>query len=379
MAAENAVQHERRLDQEQAEEHLDTRMNSDGLTLTALVVGMLARWRAVVAVTVAVAVLALLLSFVMPPGYESQATFVTADTRIQLPQGLSDLATQPGISGLASQFGLGASSDPSTSPAFYTQLLGSRELLTSVVLSRFPNPRTEVPGDSADLLAIYRIRSKDRERGIEIAIKHLRREMKVGVEPRTSFVSVTMNTPWAPLSAAVANRAVDLVSAFNRAQRHSRAGARRVFLEGRVADAQNELRAAGAALRDFYERNRLWRSSPGLIVEEMSVRRQLETASDLYHAIRREYETARIDEVNTTPVITVVDSAVASHRPQWPQRVGIFLTAGLLGAWLGLLWAAGRELAGHWASRHPADAAALRESASRIARQVGGVLRQRRV
>jgi uncharacterized protein involved in exopolysaccharide biosynthesis len=353
-------------------------MESDRLTLTALVAGMLSRWRDVIWAGIGIAVLALAFSFILPPGYESQASFVTADTDIQLPKGLASIANQPGVEGLASQLGLGTGSDPSTSPAFYAELLSSRELLMRLALSRFQNPRSSAQGDSADLLTIYRIRNQDRERGVEIAIKRLKRQMKIVVEPRTSFVSVTMNTPWAPLSAAVANQAVELVSAFNRAQRQTRAGARRVFLAGRVANAQSELRAAEGALRDFYERNRLWRASPGLVVEEMSLRRQVETASELYLSIRQQFETARIDEVNTTPVITVVDAAVPSHKPLWPTRLAIVLAAALLGVWLGLLWVAGRELASYWASRHPEDAGTLRESLSRLVREVGGTVRRRR-
>ena len=354
-------------------------MDSDRLTLTALVAGILTRWREVVWVAVGVGALALLLSLILPPRYESQATFVTTDAGIQLPKGLADLTTQPGVSGLASQFSLGVGGDPSTSPAFYAQLLGSRELQTRLVLSRFPNPRTEAPGNSADLLAVYRIREKDRERGVEIAIKRLKREMKVGFDARTNFVAITVNTRWAQVSAAVANRAVELVSAFNSEQRLSRARARRLFLESRVTDAQDELRAAEAALRNFYEQNRLWQSSPGLIVEERRVRRQVETASDLYLSIRREFESARIDEVNTTPVITVVDRAVPSRKPLWPRHAAMVLTAGILGGWLGLLWAAGRELVGHWARQHSTDASGLRESVRRFLREVGGTLRRRRV
>jgi len=353
-------------------------MEHDRLTLTALVAGMLSRWREAVRVTVGVVVLALLLSVVLPPLYQSQATFVTADAGIQLPKGLADLATSPGISGLATQFGLGGGSDPSTSPAFYAQLLGSRELLTRLVTSRFPNPRTDAPGDSADLVAIYRIKQKDRLRGIELAIKRVKREMKIGVDARTNFVAIILNMRWAQLSAAVANRSVELVSTFNREQRLSRARSRRLFLESRVTDAQGELRSAEAGLRDFYEQNRLWQSSPGLLVEERRVRRQVEMASDLYVSLRGEFESARIDEVNTTPVITVVDRAVPPRKPLWPRRTAIVLTAGILGVGLGILWAAARELAGSWARHRPDDTAVLREALGRLRREVAGALRRRR-
>jgi uncharacterized protein involved in exopolysaccharide biosynthesis len=353
-------------------------MDSDRLTLAALVAGMLSRWRAVIRVAVGIAVLSLLLSFVLPPGYESEASFVTTDTGVQLPKSLGDLASQPGVQGIASELGLGGGTDPTTSPAFYAQLLRSRELLTRLVLSRLPDPRGRSPADSADLLSIFGIHEKDHQRGIEIGIKRLKRAMKITFDARTDFVSLTISTPWAPVSAAVANRAVALVSAFNSEQRVSRARARRIFLETRVSDAERDVRTAETALRQFYDQNRLWRSSPGLVVEEQDARRRVDVASDLYLAIRREYESARIDEVNNTPVITVVDRAVPSRRPLWPRRVAIVVAAGFLGAWLGLLWVAGRVMAAHWAEQHPADAAGLGEAVRRTGRELRGLLRRRR-
>jgi uncharacterized protein involved in exopolysaccharide biosynthesis len=354
-------------------------MDSDDLTLAALVAGVLTRWRDALWVAVGVVALALLLSFVLPPQYQSQSTFVVAtDAGVQLPRGLADLATQPGISGLASQFNLGSASDPSTSPGFYAQLLASRELLTRLVLSRFPTPRADAPGDSADLLAIYRIREKDHQRGVEIAIKRVKRDMKVTFDAHTNLVSVVVNARRPEVSAAVANRAVELVSAFNREQRLSRERARRIFLDSRVTEALAELRAAEAGLRTFYEQNRQWQNSPSLVIEERRARRQVEMASDLYLSIRREFESARIDEVNNTPVITVVDRAVPPRKPLWPRHVLIVLTAGVLGGGFGLLWAAARVLASHWAGQHPADATGLRDAVRRFRREVGQTLPWRR-
>ena len=353
-------------------------MDTHRLTLTALLARVLLRWRDVAWVTAGVLVLTLLLIVVLPPRYRSEATFVTTDAGIQLPKNLTDLAAQPGVTGLASQLGLGASAEPSTSPAFYAQLLGSRELLTRLVLSRYPNPQSGIPADSADLLTIYRIRNRDRLRAIELAIKRVKRAMRIGYDTRTDFVSVAVDDRWPQVSAAVANRAVELVSAFNREQRESRARARRVFLEGRVADAQNEVRAAERALRDFYEQNRLWRSSPGLIVEEQAERRQVDMASDLYLSLRREFESARLDEINNTPVITVVDRAQEPRKPVWPLYAVVAVTAAVLGIGLGVLWAAARELSHHWAGQHPSDAAALDGAARRMLREMGSTLRRRR-
>jgi uncharacterized protein involved in exopolysaccharide biosynthesis len=354
-------------------------MGTDDLTLATLATGILERWRQAAGVALVVVGVALLLSFVLPARYQSQSTFVVAtDNGVKLPKGLADLAAQPGLSGLASQLNLGSGSDPSTSPAFYAQLLASRELLTRLVLSHFPNAPSAAPADSADLLEIYRIREKDHQRGIEIAIKQVKRDMKVTFDARTSLVSVAVNARRPEVSAAVANRAVELVSAFNREQRLSRERARRIFLDARVSEAAAELREAEVALRTFYEKNRQWQNSPALVIDERRVRRQVEMASDLYLSIRREFEAARIDEVNNTPVVTVVDEAVPPRKPLWPRYLLILVSAGVLGAGLGVLWASARVVASHWAGQHPADAAGLRSAALRARREMGNTFRRGR-
>jgi uncharacterized protein involved in exopolysaccharide biosynthesis len=353
-------------------------MDSDPLTFAALLAGTLDRWRHAVVVMGGVVLVALGLSFVLPPSYRAAASFVTGDVSVELPPALGDLASQPGLSGLASQLGVGPSRDPSHSPAFYAQLLQSRELLTRLVLSQFADPRTPVDADSANLVDLLGIRSPDSLRAVELAVRRLGKRMTVATDPKTSFVALRVDARWPTLAADIANRAVGLVSAFNKEQRLSRAQARREFLESRETAAQEELRAAENALRAFYEMNRVWQNSPSLMVEEMRLRRQVETANTLYLSLRQEYEAARIDEVNTTPLITVVDRAVPPRRREWPRRGLIVLTAGLLGAILGVLWAAARELLASWVRRHPADAGLLRTAAARMAGEMRGTLPLRR-
>src|SRR5207302_10815015 len=90
--------------------------------------------------------------------------------------------------------------------------------------------------------------------------------------------------------------------------------------EGRVATAEQQLRGAEESSRAFYERNRQWQSSPQLRFEEQRLTRQVAVQQELYLNLRREYETARIEEVNNTPVLTIIDHPAVPGRRISPQR-----------------------------------------------------------
>src|SRR5207302_3590136 len=129
------------------------------------------------------------------------------------------------------------------------------------------------------------------------------------------------------LAAAVANRFVAYLNDFNTKSRQSQARERRKFIEQRLADGEGELRTAEESLRTFYERNRSWQQSPQLVFEEGRLRRQVDLRQEVQRTLRREYETARIEEVNDTPVITVIEPATLPTQPSAPR----------LGALLGLV------------------------------------------
>jgi uncharacterized protein involved in exopolysaccharide biosynthesis len=165
----------------------------------------------------------------------------------------------------------------------------------------------------------------------------------VGVNAQTSIVTVKAELPHPELAAAVANRLVAYLNDFNTQTRQSQARERRKFTEQRVGASQQDLREAEEALKRFYQANRSWQQSPQLVFEEGRLRRQVELRQELHLTLRREYETARIEEVNDTPVITVIDVALAPQRKSSPQRLLWAVLALVLSSVFGVAWAFGVE------------------------------------
>lgn len=324
---------------------------SDHLTFTRWLAGVLLRWRLVAAITVVSILAAVAASFIIPPVYRARASFVANSSNAsKLPGGGS---ASSGVGGLISQLGGSLGGDPSESPNFYIQLFQSRELLTRIALSRFPNPRTDAPNDSAALIDLFNIKKDDQRLKMELALKRLTKTIKSGFDVKTNLVSLTVDLQWPELAAQVANRLVEETSKFNRETRVSRAKAKREFLESRHGSAQMQLRVAEERQRFFYEQNRGLLTSPSLKADEARIRREVELASDLFLNLQRQLEIARLDEINDAALITVIDSAIAPRKAQWPRYGSLLFTAAAVGLMLGLLVAGSLAVLADWRARNP--------------------------
>jgi uncharacterized protein involved in exopolysaccharide biosynthesis len=341
---------------------------NERLTFARWLANSIARWRFVLGFTSVVVVLVAVISLLVTPAYRAVASFVTAGSGIQLPAGLA---------GVAAQLGVLPTEEPDESPMFYSELLQSRELLTRLATSMFDDPRIPEAATPRSLVDILVKRSKSEADAIEKAIRRLRRTTQVIPDQRTNLVTIVVDSRWADLSAAIANRAVELVALFNLEQRQSRARELRRFLEARVAEGLHDLEAAENEFQVFYQQNRLWQDSPPLLLEEGRLRRRVSLANQLYIELRSEFETAKIEAVNDTPVITIVDSAVPQVRRRFPRRTQMVVVAGFVGMALGMFTAGVLELLGQWSRENPDDSESLQRAIRGMLRGLTPRLRRR--
>lgn len=321
-------------------------------------------------------IVAVAASFIVPPVYRARASFVAnSSSGSKIPSGIS---SSPGVSGLISQLGGSIGGDPSESPNFYIQLFQSRELLTRLALSRFPNPRTDAPNDSAALIDILRIKKKDPRLRMELAIKKLTKAVQAGFDVKTNLVSLSVDMQWPELAAQVANTLVAEVSSFNKETRVSRAKSKRQFLESRHDSAQMQLRAAEERQRFFYEQNRGAITSPSLRADEARIKRQVDLASDLFLTLQQQLEAARLDEINDAALITVIDTAIPPRKAQWPRYGALLFTSTVLGLMIGLLLAGSLAVLADWRRRNPESWSDFEHSLGRARAGAGSALGVRR-
>jgi uncharacterized protein involved in exopolysaccharide biosynthesis len=211
-----------------------------------------------------------------------------------------------------------------------------RSLLERTLTTPFPVPSVTGATDSAPLIDILDIQEDNPRQRMESGVEWLRDHSSANVDAKTGTIEFSVELPDPDLAAAVASHMVGLLNDFNQRTRNLRARERRKFTEARSLEAQKDFEIAEDSLRDFLTRNRQFEFTPQLLFERNRLERQVTLRQEVYQTLRREFEIARIEEVNDTPVLTVVDPAVAPAKPSSPRRVRMALVAAVLGGLLGL-------------------------------------------
>ena len=302
---------------------------SSDISLFELMTPLVRRWKLVAGTALACALTTLGLLLLQPPTYTASTTFTPENTSST---GL--LSSLVGLAGLAGQLGLGSSSSSSVSPDFFVKLAHSDEVLRSTLLKGFRDP--DSAGVERPLLQLLRVKGRSPEERIQRGVLALRKLTDASSDKTTGIVTLRVKLQDPELAADVAKYLVQLLNRFNLESRQSQSREQRRFSGERLAVAEQELRTAEQAQLAFLQRNRQYLDSPLLAFEYNRLNRQVQLRQEVYQTLVKAHEEARIAEVRDTPVLTVIDSAVAPVRPSGPRRLLGTTVALIFGAGLGL-------------------------------------------
>ena len=295
--------------------------------------GLPARWGrlTLIAVTGGVpgALLGIAIALVAPKHYEATA-LIAIDAPTQF-GALGDLA------GLAAQFGVPTASG--TSP-FYFAALGSN----TDVLDRVLNMSIAVGDSTLHLIDLYRpgLRSQPELR-LQKAMRDISRDISVSTDIKSGLVTVTVTQTDPVLAVAVTDSLVNTMDIVGRQRLHSRARAEREYTEVGLDSARRKLSDIEDALERFYETNRNIEGSPRLKLAESRILRELDLRRSLVVTLLQNLENARLEEIRSTPLLTVVQHALVPGKPSWPKKSVLAILGFGVGALLWLAVSHGRE------------------------------------
>jgi uncharacterized protein involved in exopolysaccharide biosynthesis len=278
-------------------------------------------WRFVLAIAFLLGVITFALTLGMQRRFTTHA-MILPDTKTV--GGLSAALT-----GMASQFGLQLGEGMGTkSPRLYADLATSRTILERMLATPVSSTQAGPRRPLIDWVVAPRTDSLDR---LEQGVRRLAKAISVRTDLQTGVVRVDVVAKDPLVAANAANALLQYFGEFNLHQRQTQGHERRAFVEKRMTSAVGDLNASEESVRFFLERNRSYQSSPQLVYEFGRLQRQLELRQQVYLTLARELETARIEELNDTPLFTIVDSARAPVKPSSPRRFFLTVSGAVLG------------------------------------------------
>ena len=304
--------------------------------------------------------LAVVIGLVRPRSYSSSATF--------RPQSNEGNASK--LAGLAAQFGVNVPLGSETESAeFYAELLRSREMQTRIVEAQYVCGEGG-KAESGDLIACLGIDKGTRGRNVEEAVRRFKKDLKIGLSVKTNIVSFSVRARDSILATAIADTTLSLINQFNLERRQSNAKQERRFIEGRIAEVQDQSASLEGKLEQFLRTNREYRQSPQLTFAYERMQRELTERRQVSATLQQSLERARLDEVRDTPVITVLDRPAIPPRPDRRLLLLRGVIGLALGLMLGVLGSLAIEASRDLANQDPRGRAELMQLASEAPRRL---------
>ncbi len=220
------------------------------------------------------------------------------------------------LADLASQFQLDLGSQGIKPLPYYSVVLRSDVIIDRVLDSKLDLP--EYPSTLWDYLEPQFSHSDSLPR--EKVRKWLRDRVAVTADNRATTMDLAVTLPDRRVAAVAVNNFLKALNAFNSSSRASQARARREYLEHALTMQFDSLRRTEDSLQVFLERNRSYRDSPALEFQQTRLRRQADLNQQVVSTIQRDLEAARLDEINETPILSVIDSAAPPLNTVSPKR-----------------------------------------------------------
>jgi uncharacterized protein involved in exopolysaccharide biosynthesis len=258
----------------------------------------------------------------------SRASFIVKNTRtpVQLPGGAAALGVT-----------LSAYMEFSQSVAFYADLSRAMNILRIVAAKDYVT--LDSNGKRVPLPEAMGIRTKRRAEAVEEAARQLDRDVSYAIGSRTGVVRLHVKSRDPMVAQQIGANIIDEVDKWSKKQGHEQAILERKFMEQLVADARTKLAQAEQNEKTFLQVNSLGATSPALRIEYNRLSREVTMRQEIYTSLAQTLEQAKIEEVRTPEVISVIESPDLPVEPQRREALRTTLTGLAAGLLVGMVLA----------------------------------------
>ncbi len=232
----------------------------------------------------------------------------------------SDLS---GLSGAAAQMGLNFPVNNQNTIAWdelFFEILRSNGIKRKLLKEKFLIDGSSAPEDLNDILVkqLNLINKSANNQNLLIK-KHLKDRIRISKTRFSPLINIEIDAYKARLASDMINRLIRISNDMQINIKTKQMGQKRIFIEERIKEVKVDLALAESRLKSFQERNRRPNKSPSLLLEESRLARDVTLQNNLYLTLKTQYEEAKIEEVERTPMVEIVDEPVPPIEQAGPQ------------------------------------------------------------
>ena len=155
-------------------------------------------------------------------------------------------------------------------------------------------------------------------------------------DPKSTFSVIKVTAEDPIFAKELADVVLAELEALNRYFKSETVSEKNTFIENRIASVEGDLEKSEQALKDFNERNRQI-SSPALQLEQERLDRDVEVPKGIYLTLKQQLELAKIEEVQETSVVQVLDRPTVPFSPSNKNLLLSVILSFILGGGLGVM------------------------------------------
>lgn len=169
-------------------------------------------------------------------------------------------------------------------------------------------------------------------------IESIRRGKTVSLkkDAKTGLLTLSTEAPDPQLAYDLNVFVLNYLSSYIRNSIKSQAKEKRLFIEDRLLETKRELEKSEDALARFRGSNFMTRS-PQAILEEARLTRNVTINQEIFIQFEKQYELARIEELDDQTLIQIVKGAEVPVIRSRPKKKQIVVVAGMAGIFIGMV------------------------------------------
>jgi len=229
------------------------------------------------------------------------------------------------LSGAAAQMGLSLPMNNQNAIAWdelFFEILKSNGIQRLLLNEKFifsgrPNPMVL----TVALIEHLNLRKKHSNYQSLKTLNYIKKRIRVTKTRFSPLIKIEIDAHQPQLAANMIKRLITLSNEMQVNIKTKQMGQKRIFIEDRIKEVIKDLSLAEGRLKSFQERNRRPNQSPSLLLEESRLARDVTLQNNLYLTLKTQYEEAKIEEVERTPMVETVDAPIPPFQPEGPRVI----------------------------------------------------------